>query len=808
MVGEQNISGALQAPSPIARLAKLISAEVYPSFFTEALERNTMNRGKRCVVLGFLFFVLPLFPHTTQAHERERLSVHKINLNPTHEELGPDALARRVNAVATLLRNDLESGTRSWDLIGLSQAYCEPRGIFNTCAETPHRCLSHGPDDSSSTPGKQLSTHCLAGSLQGKTGRIGTPKANITRQKGTVGFVAREEKFEILDGVVNNKALGGTWFRASGKRVLGARLRIKPTGHILPFYAAEVGSGVSPETGTAASTKAKQVEDLISAVKTWWRSGDLTPLVVGTFSLAGDNTCYDLMREDFDEVGSDLCSNGMEQIWIGKESSFHGSSGRMEIVRYETLESFGEDANTLPDHSVSYIELLTPGPDVRDLTIRNCKFTDRFALEYDGKVRCDRYDLTFSWNCNYLPRFTMMVDGFTYQDPQNNLRYAHRLCPSSTGSMTVPLYFVVVPGSYVRLVTVELEKPDCSRSIDIQLESPSIEVTPYLHKGYEYTALGSPNREQFIRGAAEAYQDVQIVDDIIIPEEIEQYWGRRIFVHGKPIGEPHNPRSLIAGFVIRYKLGFVAKPVFCTIQSSAVIDPISLSARVTKSRAGAVVERSAIDNLSRKHCAIFDGFTRQDYLDSASLTFEFQASDGVGQRPQNHQAFHAKSLLCIVSPEYNELLVDLDSGSIRERIYDSVIKALFTDLVARLPERERTAAQQGFTAFRLRIADEVRDTVARIQNDKSLWSAFKEAQREHYVDTEQQIFHQFASQASFAEAQAMIEPLREHMIKTALSTPIEILNQRVLSDLRKSEIVHHIMKDLLFEESDQTAWPP
>jgi len=117
-------------------------------------------------------------------------------------------------------------------------------------------------------------------------------------------------------------------------------------------------------------------------------------------------------------------------------------------------------------------------------------------------------------------------------------------------------------------------------------------------------------------------------------------------------------------------------------------------------------------------------------------------------------------------------------------------------------------ARQGFTAFKLRIADEVRDTLARIQHDKNLWSAFRKAQRDHYVDIEQEIFHQFASQASSAEAQAMIAPLREPMIKTALSTPMEILSHEALSDLKKSKTVGNVMEYLLFKESDQNSWPP
>jgi hypothetical protein len=773
-----------------------------------AQERNIMNGVKRLVVLCFLYFALPLIPHTAHSYERERLSVHTINFNPAHKELGPDGLAAGVGSIARILLDDLESGTRSWDLIGLSQAYCEPRGIFEACTKTPHLCLSGGPDDSGQAIAKKPTTPCLAAYLQLNKGRAGLPEAPINRQKGSVGFLARGEKFEILDGAVNNKALGGTWFKPSGKRVLGARLRIKSTGHILPFYTTEVGFEISRESETAASDATKQIQDLISAVKAWWRSGDLTPLVVGTFNLTRGGQCYGLMSKDFDEVGRDVDYEGMEQIWVGKESSFPGSRGRIEVVRYETQQSFRDGHGALTDHSVSYAELLTPGPDVRDLTIGTCEFTDRFALDYNRKVRCDRYELTFSWNANYLPRFTIMVDGSAYQDPRDNTTYAKRLCPSSAGTMSVPMHFIVAPDSYARVVTVELERPDCSRSIAIQLERPSIKITPYLHKGYEYTALGTSGREQFIRGSAEAYQDVQVMEDILTPEKIDEHWDRRIFVHGKPIGETNNPRSLIAGFVIRYKLGFVANPVFCTIQSKAVIDPISLSATVTKNKESVVVERITMEGLPRKDCIIFDGFAIQDYLDSASLTFDFEAVDDVGQRPYERLTFYAKSLLCIVSPEYSELLVDLDSGSIKARIYDSIIKALFTGLVAQLPEHDRPSARQGFTAFKLKVADEVRDTLARIQHDKSLWSAVRKAQREDYVDAEQEIFHQFASQASFSAAHAMIEPLREPMIKTALATPIEILVHKVILELKKSETLRHVMEHLLFKESDQNSWPP
>ena len=767
-----------------------------------------MNRANGLVALCFFLFALALMPCRAHTYERERISVHTINLNPAQKDLGPDDVTARVDSTAKILLGDLESGTRSWDLIGLSGAYCEQEGILKACIKTPHRCLSRGPDDSGSSIGTELTIPCLAAYLQLNKGRENTPKQTINRQKGSVGFLARGEKFEIVDGAVNHKSLGGTWFRLSGKRVLGARLRITSTGHILPFYTTDIGLGVPENPEASATNETTQIQDLISTAKSGWRPGDLTPLVVGTFNLTKDDQCYGLMSEHFDQVGSDVDFEGMEQIWIGKETSFPGSRGRMEVIRYETRQSFRDDHRALPGHSVSYAELLTPGPDARDVAIGRCAFTNRFALDDGRKVRCDRYELTFSWNCNYVPRFTITVDGSVYEDPRDDITYEHRLCPSSAGTVTVPMHFVVGPGSYVRVVTVELERPDCSTSIAIQLEKPTIIITPYLHKGYEYTALGTSGREHFIRGSAEAYRDVQIMEDRVTPEKIEEHWGRRIFVHGKPIGETDNLKSLIAGFVIRYKLGFIANPVFCTIQTKAVIDPIGVSVTVTKNNDSTVVESSRIENFTGEDCTIFDGFTRQDYLDNTSVTFDFEAVDDAGQRPHDRLTFYAQSLLCIVSPEYSELLVNLDSGGIKARIYDAIIKALFTDRVAQLPEHDRTLALQGFTAFKLRVDDEVRDTLTRIQNDKSLWSAVRKAQREDYVDTEQNVFYQFVSQASFAEAQAMIEPLREPMIKTALSTPVEILVRMALSDLKKSETVRHAMENLPFKESDQSSWPP
>ena len=130
------------------------------------------------------------------------------------------------------------------------------------------------------------------------------------------------------------------------------------------------------------------------------------------------------------------------------------------------------------------------------------------------------------------------------------------------------------------------------------------------------------------------------------------------------------------------------------------------------------------------------------------------------------------------------------------------------DLLATLGEDEKTIAQQRFPIFKNRIANLVRASLAKVQRDRNLWRDFKTTQREHYIDTEQEIFQQFASQKSFAEAQARIEPLRETMIERALSTPIEIFTRATVLDLKEAEAASQLMENLLFEESNGSSWPP
>jgi len=323
-----------------------------------------------------------------------------------YDVIDSEDFAGRLDTIANLLLRDLDSGNRSWDLIGLSGAYSKRQGTFVTLKEMSHPCRCYNAGHPGWTAGEKLTTRCLASYLQKKKGWTDevVPKIDVNHQKGEIGLIARQEKYDVLDGVVYKKLLGRTWFGIARKRVLGTRLRIKDTGHILPFYATHISSGVQPfRPGTSANNTTKQVRDLVSAIKNWWHPGDLTPIVVGTFNFKRGTRCYDIMSKDFDEVGHNYGYDGIEQVWIGKETSFPGARGRMEAVRYEDLGVFDSDSTGLSDYSVCYVELLTPGPDVRDLTIDHCEFQSRFALGSQPKVRCDRYDLKFSWACDYIP---------------------------------------------------------------------------------------------------------------------------------------------------------------------------------------------------------------------------------------------------------------------------------------------------------------------------------------------------------------------------------------------------------------------
>ena len=770
-----------------------------------------MKPVKTFALLFFAVFGLSILLSAAHAQDRVRCAIHTINLNMAYDVIYSEDFAERVETIANLLLKDLDSGNRSWDLIGLSGAYSKRQGTFVTLKEMSHPCNCYNAGHPGWTAGEKLTTRCIANYLQKKKGwtdGVG-PKIDIKHQKGEIGLIARDEKFEVLDGVVYKKLLGKTWFGKARKRVLGTRLHIKDTGHILPFYSTRIGPGVhSFSPRTSANNKTKQVRDLVSAIKKWWHPGDLTPVVVGTFNFKRSTACYDIMRKDFDEVGHIYGYDGIEQVWIGKETSFPGARGRMEVVCYENLGVFDNDSTGLSDYSVCYVELLTPGHDVRDLTIDHCEFQSRFALGSQPKVRCDRHDLKFSWACNYIPRFSVLVDGHPYHNPQDNSSFAHKSCLQNVGSLSVPVHFLVSKNLYARAVTVELERPDCSGTIDIQLGRPAIEVFPFLHQGYAYTAIGTQNPGQFIQGVTEAHKDVQIIDENPAQDKIEALWDRRVFVHGRPIGDPHGPNSLIVGFVINYKLGYVAKPVFCNIRANALIHPVNLSATITKGQETKLLEQKILNDPPLENCLIFDGFTEQGYCDRISLTFDVEAIDDAGQRCHQRRSFFANSLLCIVRPDYSELLFDLDSGGVKDRIHDFVTRELFIDLLATLGEDEKTIAQQRFPVFENRIANLVRASLAKVQKGKDLWRDFKTAQRQHYIDTEQKIFQQFASQKSFADAQTRIEPLRETMIERALSTPIEILAHAAVLDLKEAEAVSHLMEDLLFEKSNGSSWPP
>ena len=151
---------------------------------------------------------------TAYAQDRVRCAIHTINFNMAYDVIDSEHFAARLDTIANLLLSDLDSGNRSWDLVGLSGAYSKRQGTFVTLKEMSHACRRYNAGHPGWTAGEKLTTRCLASYLQKKKGRTDEvePKIDINHQKGEIGLIARQGKFEVLDGVVYKKLLGKTWF--------------------------------------------------------------------------------------------------------------------------------------------------------------------------------------------------------------------------------------------------------------------------------------------------------------------------------------------------------------------------------------------------------------------------------------------------------------------------------------------------------------------------------------------------------------------------------------------------------------------
>jgi hypothetical protein len=201
-----------------------------------------------------------------------------------------------------------------------------------------------------------LAAECFDASLRG-----GIP-SDLFFQHGEIAIIARREKFEHTGSQVMTKRLGYKWFGTVRRHVLGVRLTIKETGHVLPFFSTHITS-FEDEWYTRDQAKA-QLEDLNSAIRHWWKRGDLTPIVVGDFnSHHWDREDWGIMERNFTLVQEARNQpGGIEHIWIGRRDRFKGSSGSFIVTRGEFLADFGDGASNFSDHGVPFAMVSGPTP--------------------------------------------------------------------------------------------------------------------------------------------------------------------------------------------------------------------------------------------------------------------------------------------------------------------------------------------------------------------------------------------------------------------------------------------------------------
>ena len=265
----------------------------------------------------------------------------------------PASYATQIATIADLLKSQLQNRPPwHWGLIGLNEALAtRVNDVLGVGWDVHYRAESIPCVETGQTI---LTTTCFAAHLQ----EIGTTGAlnSWTGQRGEVGIVAHSDIFDPPVEVMHARLISAKEGLLGRVRrdVLGVRLIVKADGYILPFYSTHLTGRRSGET-----------RDLINVVLDQWKPGDLTPIVVGDFNFASDETNrFALMSEYFELVGRNSnAGSHIEHIWIGKQSKFLGSIGVVRVLGYDHWTAFNNPAADLSDHAVPIAFVTLPGQD-------------------------------------------------------------------------------------------------------------------------------------------------------------------------------------------------------------------------------------------------------------------------------------------------------------------------------------------------------------------------------------------------------------------------------------------------------------
>lgn len=281
------------------------------------------------------------------------INIYNANLKKWDPPVSKDEYAGRVKNIARKIAEKDNNRRRAGNLFGLVEAYWEDTGWWTkTNIKKPIPCPQNGGEI------EQYTHDCFYNKWlqfldEGlKRDQIG----GFGEQWGDVAILATSNIFELESGTnyIKERIGPGGWHRLKYK-LIGARLRLKGTNFVLPFYVVHLNTQ-SHDGGRQTSS----CKDIRRIVKDNWVRGDLTPIVVGDFNFPSDHFPYGIMSEDFYEVGINYGYDDIEHIWIGKEASFPGTIGALRAINYDDGDEFDDDAVNLTDHNIPYVELILP----------------------------------------------------------------------------------------------------------------------------------------------------------------------------------------------------------------------------------------------------------------------------------------------------------------------------------------------------------------------------------------------------------------------------------------------------------------
>lgn len=289
------------------------------------------------------------------------INIYNANLSGIASTPGRDFARRLKNIALTIAELDNMRG-KAGNLFGFSEAYHTTTGgrlsRFQESIPGLIPCPLNG------TQNQDTTHHCFFcnwfGALNAKLrDREGETLGAFGHQCGEVAILARRDIFEMVSGSdfitanIGPPAWGPFDWGSRRRYLIGARLQVKGTKYVLPFYSVHL-SGIK-------RYQKDECRKIIEIVKDNWVEGDLTPVVVGDFNFSTkDKDQYKVMNKHFSEVGISYGQDSIEHIWVGREVKFPKNVGALRTKDFQYYREFNDFSANLTDHPISYAELEFP----------------------------------------------------------------------------------------------------------------------------------------------------------------------------------------------------------------------------------------------------------------------------------------------------------------------------------------------------------------------------------------------------------------------------------------------------------------